>query len=463
MAISSKGVFHALETFKNAPKHIKCNSERFVAAGFQYSGNNNEVHCETCETTVNVSDGNIDPWDSHQSASPNCVYLKLIANYTPKQSPPSEDEKKSNLTASLSSIAKSYDNAPLALKAVAPGLTLSGFYYTGQGDQIKCCSCEETYESFPQDVDPWEWHLKSKPDCEYVQLVQKYALFDYPGGQNLFAKVASYEKSPEVLKKKCGQYAMAGFFYTGYSDHVHCRSCNSKLSQIAEDTDPWREHIKLKPDCKYMQVVQKYGIMEAMCQQDLSANLESYEKAPIVLKKTAWRYAMSGFVYTGFSDQVFCRCCGTTLSEWTELDDPWQKHITNAPDCKYVEILEKHKLMDLTDQDLFTKITSFESAPRNLWRIRAELAMAGFSYTGKGDNVKCYSCWLNRSNWTDEMNPWEKHLENSPNCKYVKLLQKHSSLLENVQNYEDADNWEGKKEVEDEKEDEQEDDEDLCM
>lgn len=425
MAFSSKGVIYALETFESAPDHIKHKSKEFVAAGLLYTGEYNEVYCETCEVKINAPNEDIDPWVSHHDAKPDCLYLNIIQKYVPGQSVPLEEENKCDLTKFLSFVATSYDKAPAALKAKAARLTMSGFYYTGRGDQIECCSCKETYESLPRDVDPWEWHLKSKPNCEYVQLVQKYALIDGSGSQDLPAKVASYEKSPDVLKKNSGQYAMAGFFYTGYSDRVHCRSCNLTLSDVTDATDPWKEHAKFQPDCEYITIVQKFGILNAMNQQDLPTNLESYSKAPAVLKKAARRCALAGFVYTGYSDQVLCRSCNTSISEWTEHDDPWEKHITSAPNCKYVETLKKHELIDLTDQDLLTKITSFELAPRNLRKIRGRFALAGFFYTGQGDRVKCYSCGFNQANWPDETDPWQEHLENSPDCRYVKLLQEH--------------------------------------
>ncbi|XP_037906226.1 E3 ubiquitin-protein ligase XIAP-like [Hermetia illucens] len=346
----------------------------------------------------------------------------------PGQSTPTHVEKISNLTESLSLVVKSYNKAPESLKAIAPRLIALGFHYTGRGDQIKCCSCKEIFENFGPDMDPWKWHLNSKPDCEYVQLVQKYALINNSGSQDLLAKVASYEKSPNVLRRKSGQYAVAGFFYTGCSDQVYCCSCNSILSEITEVTNPWREHIKLNPDCEYMRVVQKHGIMDAMHQQNLPMDLESYNEAPTMLKKAARRYAMAGFRYTGIEDQVLCHTCGITISGWSALDDSWRKHVANAPHCKYVEILQKHKLMDLTNQDLLRNLTSFESAPRNLRRIRAELAMAGFFYTGQGDNVQCYSCGLYKSNRTHGDNPWMKHLENSPDCTYVATFQKHAAV-----------------------------------
>lgn len=49
----------------------------------------------------------------------------------------------------------------------------------------------------------------------------------------------------------------------------------------------------------------------------------------------------------------------------------------------------------------------------------AVLSKAGFSYTGKGDRVKCETCQLEIEQWTTLMNPMEEHLRQQPSCPYV--------------------------------------------
>ncbi|CAF4811879.1 unnamed protein product, partial [Rotaria sp. Silwood2] len=45
--------------------------------------------------------------------------------------------------------------------------------------------------------------------------------------------------------------------------------------------------------------------------------------------------------------------------------------------------------------------------------------MAGFSYTGAGDTVRCEACQLEVSGWTQDMVPKIVHAERNPNCPFV--------------------------------------------
>jgi len=49
----------------------------------------------------------------------------------------------------------------------------------------------------------------------------------------------------------------------------------------------------------------------------------------------------------------------------------------------------------------------------------ALLAKVGFSYTGKGDKVRCDACDLEIDSWKPGMDPKQEHMERSPQCPFV--------------------------------------------
>jgi len=49
----------------------------------------------------------------------------------------------------------------------------------------------------------------------------------------------------------------------------------------------------------------------------------------------------------------------------------------------------------------------------------ALLAKVGFSYTGKGDKVRCDACGIEIDSWKPGMDPKQEHMERSPQCSFV--------------------------------------------
>ena len=49
----------------------------------------------------------------------------------------------------------------------------------------------------------------------------------------------------------------------------------------------------------------------------------------------------------------------------------------------------------------------------------ALLAKVGFSYTGKGDKVRCDACSLEIDSWKPGMDPKQEHMERNPQCPFV--------------------------------------------
>jgi hypothetical protein len=61
----------------------------------------------------------------------------------------------------------------------------------------------------------------------------------------------------------------------------------------------------------------------------------------------------------------------------------------------------------------------------------AVLSKVGFSYTGKGDKVRCEACSLEIDSWKPGMDPKQEHMERSPKCDFV--VAQHEMFNKNEQ------------------------------
>jgi hypothetical protein len=52
---------------------------------------------------------------------------------------------------------------------------------------------------------------------------------------------------------------------------------------------------------------------------------------------------------------------------------------------------------------------------------------SGFEYTGDGDTARCKDCRLHISNWTKDMDPWNIHKKQKPDCSFVQSMIPSSS------------------------------------
>lgn len=86
----------------------------------------------------------------------------------------------------------------------------------------------------------------------------------------------------------------------------------------------------------------------------------------------------------------------------------------------------------------FNRLKSFDSWPRGIKQRPQELVEAGFFYSGKGDEIVCFSCALGICQLEPDDNPWVEHKKLLINpCSYLDLNRdllrtneiKHEELL----------------------------------
>jgi len=68
------------------------------------------------------------------------------------------------------------------------------------------------------------------------------------------SRLKTFEHWPRSLAQQPTELALAGFYYKGSSDKVHCYCCNVGLWSWESTDDPWVEHAKNAPKCTHLRL-----------------------------------------------------------------------------------------------------------------------------------------------------------------------------------------------------------------
>ncbi|XP_033740316.1 uncharacterized protein LOC117327448 isoform X2 [Pecten maximus] len=176
-------------------------------------------------------------------------------------------------------------------------LVNAGFFYTGAEDIVRCFYCDIGLAEWNPDDDPWVEHARHSPECPYLR-VQKGQ--DYINNiQTQWAKIYTPKhpqhsqvderrrtfrnenwprdnvlQSPELL-------AAAGFFYTGEGDTVRCHYCDGGLREWEPADDPWVEHARWFPFCKFVLKIKGIDFIQASATGNPGNGLQAPAAPPV--------------------------------------------------------------------------------------------------------------------------------------------------------------------------------------
>ncbi|XP_042321080.1 baculoviral IAP repeat-containing protein 7 [Sceloporus undulatus] len=173
------------------------------------------------------------------------------------------------------------DRAP-----VSPAdLAAAGFFFVGPNDRVQCFCCGGVLYDWYAEDDPMVEHEKFFPRCPFIQgrdvgnqpMPQEEEIQDCVDGQFLGmlqnlnvdeasldsqpeypdmeveeVRLASYRRWPSYAQVSPEMLARAGFFYTGQGDYVRCFHCDGALRNWERGDDPWIEHARWFPRCKFL-------------------------------------------------------------------------------------------------------------------------------------------------------------------------------------------------------------------
>ncbi|XP_053169446.1 baculoviral IAP repeat-containing protein 7 isoform X3 [Hemicordylus capensis] len=185
-------------------------------------------------------------------------------------------------------------------------LAAAGFFFIGPDDRVECFCCGGAlYDWFAED-DPLEEHKRFFPTCPFIQgwdvgnrqmthdgeiqdcvdgqflgmlqsLDVEEATVDgqaeYPDMERENDRLMTFEIWPSYARVSPELLARAGFFYTGQGDYVRCFYCDGALRNWEAGDDPWVEHARWFPRCKFL--------LESRGRDFINSIQENYFSSPV--------------------------------------------------------------------------------------------------------------------------------------------------------------------------------------
>ena len=238
-------------------------------------------------------------------------------------------------------------------------LVLSGFFFTGQEDIVKCFACMVEIGNWKRIDNVHERHFNRCPNCPHLRkeylsviiqricpkLLHIYSDFGY--------RYTSFRNWPIPRKVSGKRLAEAGFFYKGRDIQTQCYSCGVMKDDWKEGEDPFTVHFALCSTCPHITQLtsKKVYKVEYKTRED---RLKSFKSMPLDVPVDKEELVDAGFVLIRPPFTVQCPECEVIVEDWKEGDNPLKKHLKLNEDCpfvkKYMETYEhsseQHQILD---------------------------------------------------------------------------------------------------------------------
>ncbi|NXR35912.1 BIR7B protein, partial [Zosterops hypoxanthus] len=187
-----RSVARRMRTFQQWPRSAPVSARDLAEAGFFYLGPRDEVQCFCCGGVLKDWRPGDCPIIEHLNFFPSCKYLRgkdvgkeemlslqeifdtvdgqflsvLQGIVSEDTALPNEPEYPEMVTEEMR--LSTFENWPQNSNMHPEQLARAGFFYTGQGDVVRCFYCDGGVRSWSIGDDPWREHAKWYPECEFL-------------------------------------------------------------------------------------------------------------------------------------------------------------------------------------------------------------------------------------------------------------------------------------------------------
>ncbi|XP_026530561.1 E3 ubiquitin-protein ligase XIAP isoform X3 [Notechis scutatus] len=312
--------------------------------------------------------------------------------------------------AELASRQETFANFPTRCPVSSSDLAQAGFFYTGEGDQVRCFRCLATLEGWEEGDSVVVKHKNVSPNCPFINeanFEEGRLLSGIPNGPPGREAATSVPPNPELSSDFEADYLV-------------------RTGQVVD--------ISGSP----------YPQNPAMCNEEVRRR--SFHHWPSYAPVSPEDLANAGLYYRGMADEVECFCCGGKLKNWELGDQAWSEHRRHFPRCFFVLGHDVGNVGNIAhppgDGQLDRSSTTHWGSPLppppphnpsmadfakrlqtfGAWNYsvsKERLAQAGFYSLGVADGVECFCCGGGLKEWKAGEDPWEEHARWYPGCKYL--------------------------------------------
>uniref|UniRef100_A0A8D9ECF1 Death-associated inhibitor of apoptosis 2 n=1 Tax=Cacopsylla melanoneura TaxID=428564 RepID=A0A8D9ECF1_9HEMI len=262
------------------------------------------------------------------------------------------------------------------------------------------------------------------------------------------SRLRTFQSWPSNSPVSSKRIAKAGFFYTGHQHEVQCFACGVKISDWNYNDSVMAKHRAKDPGCPFVKNPEASGNVSIENEENykqVSGRLATFNDWPVSFIVTPESLAKTGFYYLKQGDKVKCAYCNIIVGRWEPGDVAEVEHRRQSPNCPFLARdkpnqsnminlraldedmrdlgVQNHRVPKHPNLATFdSRLLTFASWPRDNPLGPQNLAVAGFFYDGRGDQVRCFHCDGGLLKWTAGDEPWSEHARWFPECHFVMLV-----------------------------------------
>ncbi|XP_052060980.1 baculoviral IAP repeat-containing protein 7-A-like [Mytilus californianus] len=344
--------------------------------------------------------------------------------------PPDESTICQNSTKLPLQDAMEYEGARLSTFATFPDipgiyatkLARTGFYYSGNGDEVVCFKCKITHKNWKRHDSPSEIHKLISPLCDFIKQNSCSSKF-MEHSQNITEGTVSNgayyspsegtecDKTKPPIKSTVAQQSL----------NMHT---NGIETQGSENTNTINQHL----NNFIYDVSQTYGVGIQSSPCGINQSLMNNTNTDIT-RTEVYQIANN---YSSNNTGSLTRISQTNLSTMNCSTSALNSQILSQTTSNDSTIASKAPLEPMTmgiciDTPKYSKyatrisrLDSFKHWPTYLTQSPDEMVSAGFFFTGTGDHCRCFFCGGGLRNWEPGDQPWIEHARWYQNCAFVR-------------------------------------------
>jgi len=213
-------------------------------------------------------------------------------------------------------------------------------------------------------------------------------------------RLSTFTSWPHNDKVEARKIAKAGFFHTGIDSEVKCLWCNTVLNEWEYGDQVMARHRSANPDCPFIRNISD--------NVPLLANASNNEAHQMNSSGTNPSSQMQGIIQGRESQD--------------DVDTPMEPETNGNDDETIVDTTRPRQVLPSENlQNYRSEAARLESFWNwtHRYPMPADLASAGFVFTGDRDLVRCVFCGQYVGNWEEEDFPITEHRSLFPHCPFV--------------------------------------------